>query len=143
MINSTNKTFNKQANKNNFTGYIGAGNVFSNCQSSSYIRSSKQINCNSSSFDIGCLQNADMNRFNKLFDRLGANSKLFKNRVMHLANENNGIILYFYHHLNKSELIMHGFVVTDNSHKHLLTIQENKRIKSYSILSEVRKIICK
>lgn len=128
---SEHKTFNSKCD------YIATGNVYSNVQTSSFIRSSNQLECNGFTNPKGHLQNYDLNNvsFSNLSDR-----EITK--IKELTDLHNGSILYKFFHVSKGVKIVHGFVLTDKAYNHLCTFMHSKSNKSYSAISECKKYIC-
>jgi penicillin-binding protein-related factor A (putative recombinase) len=127
---SLHKTFNKQCN------YISTGNVYSNVQTSSFIRASSQLECNGFKFDAGHLQDCDMKGFN---------AWLAYHQIKHikeLTDLHNGSILYKFFHMSKGVHIVHGHVLTDKHYNHLATFMLNESNKSCSVIAECKKYIC-
>jgi hypothetical protein len=130
LFESEHKTFNSKCN------YIGTGNVYSNVQSSSFIRPSFLLGCNGFTNPIGYLQNYDLN--SNVFDALSTNQK---NKIKESTDLHNGSILYKFFHLNKGIKIIHGFILTDKDHNYIFTFMHNETNKSYSVLNECKKYI--
>lgn len=132
LFESEHKTFNSKCN------YISTGNVYSNVQTSSFIRSSNQLECNGFTRPKGHLQDYDLNH-----NSFSALSRYEVSRIKEFTDLHNGSILYKFFHVSSGKKLVHGFVLTDKEYKHLCTFMHNQSNKSYSVISECKKYICK
>lgn len=95
------KTFDRLLAKD----FLGTGNVFSNLQTSSFIRSKQQTECNGFSFPLGKLRDNDIQtHFPTLPQRI-------KQRVLAIT-ETDPIILYRFFHRRGKKRIEHGYIAT-------------------------------
>lgn len=102
-IKTIHKTYNRAAEN-----YVYHGNAVTNGQYSSYIRPFKQVECNENYFEMGKLQDFDLQPF---IDRKVPNNVIDAARKA--ANENGGCCLYMFRHFpRKDHMIVHGYVIT-------------------------------
>lgn len=132
------KTFNRQCD------YIGTGNVYSNTQTSSYIRSVDTVECNGRISQPGHLRNFDLKQFERLL-RPSDRSRVDKYK-------NRQIILYVFFHYRKHHLPLfqskpakhiHGIVITGDSHELLDRWIVGPTWKSNDIIEAVLPFIVK
>lgn len=105
-LQSAHKTFNRQSN------HIGRGNVVSNTQVSSFIRSYHTTDTGFGTRERGDLQEFDLrwwiNRFPGLYPLL--------EKVKKYTRDRGGILYLFRHHRGK-DVILDGLVLTSRDHK--------------------------
>ncbi len=109
---------------------VSTGNVISDTQKSSYIRSVGDTQCNGIKNSFGHLHEFDVRPFDGVPDRLKA----------FLALQGRSVILYQFHHWTgpswRRRRILHGHIVTDGFYK-LLAVVPVDRDKSRRILETV------
>lgn len=128
---SEHSTFNSKCD------YIATGNVYSGVQTSSFIRSSGQLECNGTIYPKEHLQNCDLAMIS--FSTLHARERA---KIKELTDLHNGSILYKFFHVSKGVKVTHGFVLTDEEYNHLRTFMHSQSNKSYSVINECKKYIC-
>lgn len=122
------KVFNKQ------TDLITTGNVYSNTQTSAYIRPYNEvINPVGEKREKGFLQDWDLNNFTNLPYNV-------REDIKNKAKEKS-VILYEFKHYNKDRKVVDGYVLTDNHYKHLKTYYTNPNFKSQDAVNEASKYI--
>lgn len=122
--------FDRQANHPSF-GYVGTGNVASSVQRSSYIRAKNQMECNGAQYERGELQNRDISRFTRIPDSV-------RHRIA-LHGEDDSLILYEFGHMgSQKKWITHGWILTDDFHRHLFMTVTPNSPKSMMIMDEMR-----
>lgn len=130
MISTGHKTFDRQANADCIT----TGNVWGNVQFSNFIRAHTQTECNGFEFEQGKLQDHDLQGYRNLPKRVLA-------AVKSLAH-NQSVILYEYRHWRGNQKHLHGYIVTDTTHK-ALAVFAKQRKKSVDVLKAVIPAITK
>lgn len=125
---SLHKTFNKQV------ACISTGNQIGGTVYSSYIRPYFKTECNGRTFHPGQLQEYDLNWIVKdapeeAKDWIRENGKY------------ETFILYVFFHRRNGKKIIHGAIITDKNHNHMMTFYCRSGAKSKSILDEAKKYI--
>jgi hypothetical protein len=93
-------------------GYIGTGNVCSSTQTSSFIRSQKETQCNGYTFPEGQLRSYDLAPFRSV------GLPPVVERAVHAATGDSQIILYRFHHAAGGKEVVHGYVLTHDGARH-------------------------
>lgn len=88
------------------SGYIGRGNVFSDVQTSTYVRAFNQTDCNGMTFPIGQLRNFDLATFR---DKIPRDVK----NAIYAATTDHDVIVYQFFHFRERRRVEHGWLVTD------------------------------
>jgi len=133
IVNTGFKTFDKQTN------LITNGNVISNTQASSYIRSYHEIECNGFFKEKGYYQDYDIKPFKKYL-------KPYQIEMIKQETKKEGGILYLFYITNKeNKLDPIGYILTTRDYYFIcqgLTIQEKKHFcKRFNALTEIAKYI--
>jgi len=112
-IDTGHRTFDHQANRN----YVGVGNVMSDVQFSSYVRSRDQLECNGRVNAPGHLQDFDIAQFRRSSPSMPAEVE----RTAREAANDGGAILYrfgYYVGVSRDPRRIHlGWVVTDRQYQ--------------------------
>lgn len=92
-------------------GYISTGNVVSGWQYSTYVRGWKQTECNGHICEEGHLQRFDLEGFYSRYL-----PSFLRAYVRDVAGGKDGIILYCIRHFNGDDVVIHGWIVTDDNY---------------------------
>lgn len=106
-LSSAHATFNKQAD------LIMVGNVYSNVQSSTFIRARQQLECNGFTNKPGHLQNWDLENFAKPGEMTPVLEYIRRDAFF----DTNEAIAYRFFHVDGKIRHLHGVIVTDAQHK--------------------------
>lgn len=128
-------TFDRQANQ---SGYIGSGNVMSNVQLSSHIRSATTRKCNGYEFAQKFLRETDLKTFSNLPNQVLA-------KVLDLT-ENSSCYLYEFRHWYRDKYGLtkkrvHGYIISDENHRFLWDFFVGPPAKSLAVLKKVRRYV--
>jgi len=126
---SLHKTFNKQVT------CISTGNQLGGTVSSSYIRPYNKTKCNGFKYPPGQLQEYDLNCLVKE----APNSA--KDWICRNGRDKTFILYVFFHRNGNGKKIIHGAIITDDHHNHMVTFYCRSGAKSKSILDEAKKYI--
>jgi len=109
-------------------GFIGTGNVMSNTQSSTFVRSYDTIECNGFTFEPGRLQKYDMAFFNGAIPRQVA-------AVVRAETQQKDVILYRFFHYRARTRVEHGWVVTSTDHQLIRSFFTGPTWKSMDVIA--------
>lgn len=120
-----------QAANHPTSGYIGRGNVYSDVQTSSYIRPHCDTDCNGMTFIPGRLQAHDLGTFSA---RIPAH---VLGDVERYTQEHNAILYQFFHYAagRKTE---HGWILTDTDHALVCAYVTGPSWRSRSVIDACR-----
>lgn len=92
------------------SGYIGRGNVWSDVQTSGYVRAHTQTTCNGMTFPQGHLRNTDLDLFKPNVPR---------RVLLHVCayTQRSRAILYHFFHFQGRDKVEHGWIATDDAHR--------------------------
>lgn len=91
---------------------VSRGNVYSNVQTSSYIRAHNETECNNRTWEPGVLQAADLKPF---IERLHIPKQVLQ--TVRKFAETEDVILYCFYHRRGEQRISHGWVLTSYTHE--------------------------
>lgn len=118
-----------------FCTCISTGNVIGDGQSSGYIRSFNETECNGRQWEPGQLRKFDLDAFQQLPRHVRA----------YVEGLEQACILYCFWHEKDERLTIHGYVVTTakyNDERHLRTFVTGPTYKSHLVMEWVRDYIC-
>jgi len=129
LFESEHKTFNRQTN------LIDTGNVYSNTQTSSYVRPYSETECNGFTRPPGHLRDFDL----KGFDHMPHRVKCY---ILSVTQDRPVIVYKFFHHTNRGR-ITHGWVITTTApeYRKLMSFVTGPTWKSESVIAEAIKYI--
>lgn len=129
LFESGHKTFDRQAN------YVSHGNVYSNVQTSSYVRAYSETECNGFTRPPGHLRDFDLKGFTDMPGHV-------RNYILH-ATQNRMVIVYKFFHVANGRKTVHGWVVTSIHPEYRLLdyFVTGPTYKSYSVILEAIKYI--
>ena len=135
------KAFDEQRRRS--SGF-GTGNVMSNVQTSFYIRPRSRVECNGYQFAPGALREADLKALKELASLGFDGARAVRGWIDEYVDKE--LILYAVHHqkaaLGRSgrhDPVVHGWVLTDESHNLLRQMQTNPSEKSTAIMGNAIK----
>lgn len=134
---SAHSTFNKKAD------LIMTGNVYSNVQSSTFVRARQQLQCNGFTNKPGHLQNWDLDTFAKDQSEMTPVLEYIRRDPFFETNE---AIAYRFFHVNGKVRHLHGVIITDVQHRVLRVFQRSDlgnrySYKSSSVLDACRQFV--
>ena len=106
IANSGHRTFDSQVD------IVSSGNVYSNVQTSSFIRAYNETECNGRNWEPGVLQAADLKLF---IERLRIPDYVLK--AVREAAKDVDVILYRFCHGRRDNRVTHGWVITSRAHE--------------------------
>jgi len=109
-------------------GYIGAGNVMSNTQSSTYVRSFDEVGCNGFNFEPGKLRNFDLAHFS-------AGIPSHVKRFVLGETDTSDVILYRFFNYRGRFRVEHGWVVTKTDHSLIRSFITGPTWKSADVIA--------
>lgn len=113
---------------------IGRGNVMSNTQSSTYVRSYDQTHCNGFDFEPGRLREFDLG----FFGRDVPSSVLTMARSLTKTAD---VIVYRFFHWQRRVRITHGWLITNRDHETLWRLVTGPTWKSAAALDAAEAVI--
>lgn len=122
------KTFDNQTN------LISTGNLVSNTQYSTCVRSRNTVKCGDKIFPKGDLQQFDLDHF----ETLPQDVRKFFEQGYTISNN---VWLYQFRHFSRGKKIVDGFVITDYSFAKILKVWYRNWFKSYYAVQEAMKYI--
>jgi hypothetical protein len=122
---SAHSTFNKKAD------LIMVGNVYSNVQSSTFVRARQQLECNGFINEPGHLQNWDLENFAKQ----GEMTPVLEYIRCDAFFETHEAIAYRFFHVDGKARHFHGVIITDVQHRVLRVFQRSDLGNRYSYKS--------
>lgn len=125
---SLHKTFNNQCT------CISTGNQIGDVVISSYVRAFNETECNGRINEKGHLQNFDLN------EGMLANFAHYVKDWIRKYVINESVIAYEFHHYNRNNKIIDGYVITDTKHK-LLKVWYEGTYKNQDAVDEAIKYI--
>lgn len=111
-------------------GYLGPGNVMSNTQSSTFVRSHDTTSCNGFEFEPGRLRRFDLGFFNGAMPR-------HVERYVSEQTQTRDVIVYRFFHYHRQRRCEHGWVVTTNDHALLRSFVTGPTYKSGDVIAQV------
>ena len=125
---------------------LSTGNVMSNVQTSFFIRPFSNVACNGYQFARGELRKSDLKPFEYLASRGFDGVHTVRGWLNDADFAEQYLILYALHHQKatvgrdgRHESVVHGWVLTDESHNLLCQVQMNKSAKSSAIMDNAIK----
>ena len=131
LFESDHKEFNRQVDS------ISTGNVIGSVQTSLYVRSATDTECNEQQFPTGQLRQVDVS----LWMRIGGLPPDVLQYVMEVT-ETEEIILYRFFHHTGNKRIVHGYIITTASYLPLRFFVTGPTHKSESVIQEAAKYVC-
>ena len=131
LFESDHKEFNRQVD------CISTGNVIGSVQTSFYVRSKMDTECNEQQFPVGHLRQVDLS----LWRRLGGLPPDVLQYVREVTEEDE-IIVYRFFHYSGAKRIVHGYIVTTPSDAPLRFFVTGPTVKSESVIYEAAKYVC-
>ena len=113
------------------SGYLGRGNVYSDVQSSTYVRPYSQTNCNGMDFVPGRLRDFDLKPFLRHMPiRLRDEVRIF--------TQDEPAILYKFFHFRARKRTEHGWLLTTTDHQLIFQNVTGPTWRSQSVIEACR-----
>lgn len=116
-------------------GYIGPGIVFSDVQTSRFVRPTTATECNGFAFAENVLRNSDLAHLERhIPEHLTA--------LILKATKTEAVIVYQFFHFRQAIRIAHGWIVTKATHQFIAQVVTGPTWKSADVIAQCRKAVC-